>query len=664
MPEPDPQPPRSRRSAPGLFSNFGGDLSASIVVFLVALPLCMGIAIASGVQVSAGLITGIVGGLIVGWIAGAPLQVSGPAAGLTVIVFDLVRDLGPEALGPCVLIAGLVQVVCGLLGFGVWFRAVSPAVIRGMLTGIGILIFASQCHVMVDDKPRGNALANLRTLPEAVVKGLPTPPLGEEDTRAAEVELLRESGTLHERQAALRIRVGEDVPRGGAELGGAAGPLLEEQRAIRDAFRTLADRNDAAWEGNEARGAERSAAAAAAAATLDEAVDALESLGTDDPEPVRQAVNDAAVALLDFEGTLKNHGWAANVGLLSIAVIVLWNLGTTKVPGWKRLAFLPAPLLAVLAATGLAWWLTLPVLYVEVPANLLAEIYLPTPTLIRSLDWGAVILGGLVIGAVASAESLLCAGAVDKLHSGVRANFDRELAAQGVGNTVCGLLGALPMTGVIVRSSANIRSGAETRLSAILHGAWLLIFVALLGGLLSLIPTACLAGILVYIGWKLVDFHAVRELYKLGKGELFVFLTTVAVIVCVDLLWGVMTGIVLAAVRLLLKFSKLRIDSTTSADGRRVDLSLKGAATFLRLPKLADALEKVPDGAAVHVDLRELSYIDHACLDLLADWRSQHEDAGGEMEIDWDLLNARFGKAATPNETPAESEEERAEEVV
>src|SRR5262249_7796203 len=144
----------------------------SVVVFLVALPLCLGIAVASGVPPAAGVLTGIVGGLVVGTLGGSPLQVSGPAAGLTVLVFEIVNDpgLGRPVLGVGVLGAGLVQLAAGLLRLGQWFRAVSPAVIEGMLAGIGVLIVAGQLHVMVDDEPRGSGLANLLALPGAVVK--------------------------------------------------------------------------------------------------------------------------------------------------------------------------------------------------------------------------------------------------------------------------------------------------------------------------------------------------------------------------------------------------------------------------------------------------------------------------------------------------------------
>ncbi len=148
--------------------HWGQDALASVVVFFVALPLCMGIALASGAPVAAGLITGIIGGIVTGALAGCPLQVSGPAAGLTVIVYEIVQQLGLPLLGLAVLVAGGFQMAAGLLKLGQWFRAVSPAVINGMLAGIGVLIFASQFHVMVDDKPRKSGLDNLLSLPEAV----------------------------------------------------------------------------------------------------------------------------------------------------------------------------------------------------------------------------------------------------------------------------------------------------------------------------------------------------------------------------------------------------------------------------------------------------------------------------------------------------------------
>ncbi|WP_315854735.1 SulP family inorganic anion transporter [Alienimonas chondri] len=657
---------------PGLLDSPARNFSASVVVFLVALPLCMGIAIASGVPVSAGLVTGIVGGIIVGFLAGAPLQVSGPAAGLTVIVYDIVVNHGIETLGLCVLVGGVLQIICGALGLGVWFRAVSPAVIRGMLTGIGVLIFASQMHVLVDDVPPGGGLKNLVTIPEAVSKGLPWPKLRSESERSAKVDLLKASGALHERQEILRERVAEHVPTDFAPvLGDENDPativivegLAEDAEALAATQAEIVEQLDGVREAFVAAGLDkgqkserRVAHLAEATEALAAARDALASAGDPSAEAaleVRRKVDAAEDALLDFEYSLKNHDIAAKLGLLTIAVIVVWQFLVTKVGPLKPLNVIPAPLLAVLAATVAAWAFILPVVYVEVPASLADEIRFPTWTVLRTMDWQAVLGGGLLIGAVASAESLLCAAAVDKLHKFPKANFDRELFAQGVGNSICGLLGALPMTGVIVRSSANVRSGATSRSSAILHGVWLLIFVALLGWLLALIPTTALAGVLVYVGWRLIDFAAVGELWKLGKGELVVFFVTVAGIVAVDLLSGVVAGIILAAIRLLTKFGKLNAkveidESTPPGAPPIVHLRLQGAATFLKLPKLAETLDEIPSNADVRADLTELSYIDHACVDLLAEWRAQHEDTGGTLSVDWDLLEDRFRTAATP----------------
>ena len=163
----------------------------------------------------------------------------------------------------------------------------------------------------------------------------------------------------------------------------------------------------------------------------------------------------------------------------------------------------------------------------------------------------------VTIAVVASAETLLCATAVDKMHMGPRTRYDHELAAQGVGNMLCGVLGALPMTGVIVRSSANIEAGARTRASTILHGLWLLLFVSLLPDVLSMIPTSSLAAILVYTGYKLVDVKAIRNLWGFGKGEVFIYACTVVTIVMTDLLTGVLVGVALAVAKLLYTFSHL-----------------------------------------------------------------------------------------------------------
>lgn len=484
------------------------DLLASVVVFLVALPLCMGIAIASGVPPAAGLITGIVGGILVGSIAGAPLQVSGPAAGLTVLVWELVTRHGIEMLGPAVLVAGAAQLIAGLARTGQWFRAISPAVIHGMLAGIGVLIFASQFHIMVDDSPRGSGIRNLMSIPEAIYK-----------------------------------------------------------------------------------------------------------------------------AFQPAEGT--SHQIAAAVGMLTIVSLVAWA-------SWrpKRLRVLPGPLVAVLVGSAAAAIFGLSVKYVQVPENLLDSVTLPTfAAILQVIRTQDLLVSAIALGFIASAETLLCAAAVDQMHTGPRANFDRELAAQGVGNLVCGSLGALPMTGVIVRSSANLEAGAQSRLSAIYHGIWLLALVTALPGVLRLIPTSALAAILVYTGYKLVSPAKIRTLARFGRSEVAIYFATLIGIVVIDLLSGVIIGFILALVKLLYTLShlKIRVEQTPE----RVDVHLEGAATFVGLPKLAKALESIPPGPERHVHFEHLTHIDHACLELIASFKHQQEKTGSPVIVELDELEQR-----------------------
>ena len=634
----------------GLFSAPKQDFLASVVVFLVALPLCMGIAIASGVPVAAGLISGIVGGLVVGWIAGAPLQVSGPAAGLTVIVFDLVQKHGLEVLGIAVLIGGALQLLAGLLRYGRWFRAVSPAVIHGMLAGIGILILSSQFHVMVDDAPKGNGIQNLVSIPEAIQKGLPVPELGTASQRSARRDLLHQFGHLHEQQVQLRELAAELIPATpqDAEHSDATlhqiltlldksrlEPLAAKQQELSDQIVLLVEQLDTQGVSETVR--DPAALKVATMASLEQIPIALGDLQQGRTEQVRLSQEKSQASLENVLGELKNHDWAAKIGMLTILVLVFWKIFSPA-----RLKLVPAPLIAVIVATVAATMLKLPVLYVEVPDNLWSEIHLPSLAVLQTVSWKVVFQAGIVLAIVASAETLLCATAVDQMQSDTRTDYNRELAAQGIGNMICGLLGALPMTGVIVRSSANVEAGGKTRLATILHGLWLLVFVSLLAFMLRMIPTAALAAMLVYIGYKLVNFQAIRDLKKYGWGEVAIYAVTVGTIVCTDLLTGVLTGIGLSAAKLLYTFSHLVTTLDVDPANRKAVLRLEGAATFVRLPVLAEELERVPSDVELHVDFEHLDYIDHACLDLLINWEKQHEATGGSLVIDWNTLHANF----------------------
>lgn len=218
------------------------------------------------------------------------------------------------------------------------------------------------------------------------------------------------------------------------------------------------------------------------------------------------------------------------------------------------------------------------------------------------------------------------------------------------------------MTGVIVRSSANVEAGARTRLSTILHGVWLLVFVALLAFILRMIPTAALAAMLVYTGYKLINVAALRELRKYGWGEVAIYFVTLITIVCTDLLTGVVAGIALSAMKLLHKFSHLDTSLEIDAEKQVAYLKLSGVATFVRLPYLAAALERVPGNVVLHVDFKNLNHIDHACLDLLRNWAKQHEGSGGKLVIDWDSLHSNLAEKS-PTQSNGKPIKELAQEL-
>ncbi|KQS04308.1 SulP family inorganic anion transporter [Sphingomonas sp. Leaf357] len=476
------------------------DFTASIVVFLVAMPLCMGIAVASGMPPERGLITGIIGGIVVGALAGSPLQVSGPAAGLAVIVYELVRDHGLSALGPILILAGAIQVAAGIFKLGGWFRAISPAVVHGMLAGIGVLIVVGQFHVLFDAKPLPNGLGNLAAMPGRLL-GLST------DIQAAEL--------------------------------------------------------------------------------------------------------------------------AFAIGVTTILVMLGWEKFRPQ-----ALKLVPGALMGVLAGTIVAVLLGLDVAKVEVPNSIIGAIALPDDGFLAKWLDPSIIAAALAIAFIASAETLLSAAAVDRMHSGVRTDYNKELRAQGVGNLLCGAAGSLPMTGVIVRSSANVQAGAVTRASAILHGIWILGFVAMLPWLLREIPMAALGAILVVTGVRLVSLDHVKHLFRdYGLLPAMIWAVTLMLVVSVDLLTGVLVGIGLSALELLPHLKRLRLKVNETQNDGTHDIVLDGTATFVSLPRLSDRLEAVPPGKRIRLDISCLMGADHTTAAMLHEWLQRRRATGAVVDI-------------------------------
>ena len=463
--------------------NIRRDLPASLVVFLVAVPLSLGIALASGAPVIAGLIGAVAGGIVTGLLAGSPLQVSGPAAGLTVVVFGLVQQLGWETVCLATACAGLVQLLLGYLKVARGTLFIAPSVVHGMLAGIGISIALAQLHVLLGGSPASSPIANLIALPG---------------------------------------RLGSFSPA------------------------------------------------------------------------------------------------AAILGIVTIGVLVLWK----KLP-WAGLRAIPAPLVAVVVGTVVSLVAKMDVKRVDLPEQLaFTQLKLPT-------EWGVFIIAVLTLAIIASVESLLCAVATDKLHSGERSNLDKELTAQGAGNLVSGLLGGLPITGVIVRSSANINAGGATRWSAVFHGIWILLCVLFLGSLIESIPLAVLAGLLVFVGVNLVNFHHIHELTV--HKEVRIYWATVLGVTCVNLLAGVGIGIAVSVFYAIRRLSLVKVEKRQEGGAWKV--AIRGTLTFACVPKLNYELSALPAGSVVDIDL-DVDYIDHAAFESLHSWRLNHEKTGGKVCVE------------------------------
>lgn len=461
------------------------DLPASLVVFLVAVPLSLGIALASGAPIVAGLIAAVVGGVVAGALGGSPLQVSGPAAGLTVIMAETIATFGWATTCAITVAAGALQILLGLSRIARAALAISPAIVHGMLAGIGVTIVLGQLHVVLGGSAQSSALKNIAELPAQII---------------------------------------------------------------------------------------------------------------------------------------GHHDTAALIGVLTLAILLVWPrlpAAVRKVPG-------PLAAIALTTVLSVAAGMTLP--RVDLPGDLLTIRFAPE---LPSGGWGAFAVAVITIALIASVESLLSAVAVDKMHIGPRSNLDRELVGQGAANMASGALGGLPVTGVIVRSSTNVAAGARTRASSIMHGVWILVFVAAFAGLIQNIPLAALAGLLVHVGAKLVNPGHLRQVLK--HGDLGLYLVTLGGVVVFDLLTGVLLGIALSVLLMLRRtvWSGIHVES----DGDDWRVVVEGVLTFLSVPRLSRVLATVPAGSTVTLELI-VDYLDHAAFESLSNWQLAHERTGGAVVVD------------------------------
>lgn len=489
-----------------LFSNASGDLAAGLVVFFVALPLCLGIALASGAPLFSGLIAGIIGGIVVGFISKSQLSVSGPAAGLTAIVLGAVTDLGAFDIFLCaVLIAGVVQLALGFLKAGTIANYLPSNVIEGMLAGIGVIII-------------------LKQLPHAV---------GFDRDAAGNFSFLDTSGG--------------------------------------NTFASL-------------------------------------------------------TGALDFF-----TAGAVLVALVSIIIMKVWE----KVPALKRIKVLPGPLVAVVGGVVLneifirsgsplaisqEHLVNLPVS--EGIGGFFAQFTLPK--LSGFLD-PRVWTYGLTIAVVASIETLLCIEAVDTLDPRKRYSPpNHELKAQGVGNVLNGLFGGLPITSVIVRSSANVNAGAQTKLSCITHGVLLLVCAAGIPALLNKIPLAVLAAILILTGYKLANPALLKRWWGHGRYQFVPFTVTVVGVVATDLLIGVTLGLIVSVAFILRENQRSAyfFRREKYQQGDIIHIHLAQEVSFLNKAAIKLTLEHLPRGGYVIIDASETVYIDHDVMELIREFNN------------------------------------------
>ncbi|WP_183066583.1 bifunctional SulP family inorganic anion transporter/carbonic anhydrase [Streptomyces sp. gCLA4] len=491
------------RTPQGVRKDLPADLSASITVFLIAMPLSLGIALATGAPLQAGLVAAAVGGIVAGRLGGAPLQVSGPAAGLTVVTAELIQRYGWRTTCAITVLAGVCQLGLAALRTARSALMVSPAIVHGMLAGIGVTIALAQLHIVLGGTPQSSAVAN--------VLGLPA---------------------------------------------------------------QLADL----------------------------------------------------------------HPVALGISVLTLVVLLGWP----RLPGrvGRGLRKVPAPLAAVATATAFAALAGLSLPRVDLPSwrsHALPEM--PEGPVL------GLIAAVLTITLVGSVESLLSAVATDKLIASERgtdnrpprADLDRELRGQGAANIVSGALGGLPITGVAVRSVANVKSGAASRKSSMMHGLWVLLAAFLLVPLLDLIPLATLAALVMAVGVQMVSITHLRSVTR--HREALVYGTTIVAVVLGGVLEGVAVGIAVAVALALHRLARTRI-TLERLDSGVHRVRARGQLTFLAVPRLSRVLNQIPHGAHAVVEL-DGSFMDHAAYETIQDWQQSHLAHGGALEV-----TGRSGQAA------------------
>ncbi|MFJ7195611.1 MULTISPECIES: SulP family inorganic anion transporter [unclassified Streptomyces] len=527
-----PPPPRG-----GRFHISGADLSASITVFLLAVPMSLGLAVAMDAPLEAGLISAAIGGIVAGLLGGTPLQVSGPSAGLTVVTAELIQVYGWRTTCAITIGAGLLQILLGSLRAARSALAVSPAIVHGTLAGIGVAIALAQLHIVLGGSPQSSAVANALALPEQLDRVSPAAPL---------------IGVLTIAVLALWPRIPGRIGSGVRRIPAALAAVVTATAVAATAAPGIARVDLPSWRSH-----------------------ALPEL----PHGPVLALATAVFTVM-LVASLESLLAAVAVDKLSAA------------PSRPAAASHPA----APSHPGAASHTTGPSHPAPAPA---------TPSGPSSPAGSA----GSTAGPTLPAR---------------RSDLDRELRAQGIANTLSGLVGGLAVSGGAVRSSANVRAGATGRASTVLHGVWVLLATGLLVTVLEWIPLAALAALVMMVGIKMVSFAHIRNVHK--HREVLVYGATITGVILFGVLKGVVIGIAVAVAVALHRLARTRI--TVTDHGGQHLVVVRGQLTFLAVPRLSRTLGQLPQDSDVVVELDGF-FMDHAAYEAIQDWSTAHTAHGG-----------------------------------